>query len=151
MMLALATAVLGVYFTAVAGALRYVEYVLKSEDPDCVADRRPETDRLTEIVLAVLPAEGRSQVDADSGCERPREEPSIAVHVDGTTTGELTAAFRTRGWTPVSAARLAEEKGDEDRLAGLGTVADGRRLDVFLAEYDHDPGSVLVIAWFPED
>ncbi|GLX97869.1 hypothetical protein [Herbidospora sp. NBRC 101105] len=128
---------------------RYTAYLFEREDPGCVADSAVEIERLTRIVVPVLPQRGRSEVDGDSGCAPPEVGPSIAVHVDGASVDELTGRFRSMGWSPVSAARVAEETVEGDSLvAGVEKHADDRLIEVFLTKTAKYPDTVLVNAWF---
>ncbi|WP_030455904.1 hypothetical protein [Herbidospora cretacea] len=135
--------------TAFYAADRYTAYIFEREDPGCVADSDVEIERLAQIVVPVLPPQGRSQVDGDSGCAPPEVGPSIAVHVDGASVGELADRFRSLGWSPVSAARVAEETVEGDSLvAGVAKHADERLIEVFLTKMERYPDTVLVSAWF---
>ncbi|WP_157520590.1 hypothetical protein [Herbidospora daliensis] len=145
----IAVAVVLAGVTALYAADRYVAYLFEREDPGCVADSAVEIDRLTRIVVPVLPQQGRSQVDGDSGCAPPESGPSIAVHVDGASVRQLTGRFRSTGWSPVSAARVAEETVEGDILvAGVEKHAGDHLVEVFVTKMARHPDTVLVTAWF---
>ncbi|WP_066362431.1 hypothetical protein [Herbidospora mongoliensis] len=149
---AIAAVVVLIGLVAVIGIDRYLAFIFQREDPDCVRESEVEIGRLSEIIVPILPLEGRSQVDGDSGCAPPEEEPSISVYVDGASSDELMKRFLPLEWSQVSAARVAEEAQEGSTvIAGVEKQVDGRRIETFFVKMDRHPDTMLVMAWFPAD
>ncbi|GAB1817232.1 hypothetical protein [Herbidospora sp. RD11066] len=144
---AIASMVVLLGVVAVIGLDRYAAFIFEREDPDCVRESEVEIARLSEIIVPILPAEGRSEVDGDSNCAPPEQEPSIAVYVDDVSVDELMSRFRPLGWSQVSVTEEAQE--GNAIIAEVEKRIDGRRVEAQFVEVDRHPDTVLVVAWFP--